>query len=74
LNKNVYLAFGMKLFEGKNLGDAIKNCYNLLSLKLQGNMIDDDLFRFIVSGLNLNNSLIELDFSHNLISDEGFHK
>ena len=28
------LAFGMKLFEGKNLGDAVKNCYNLLSLKL----------------------------------------
>ena len=52
----------MKLFEGKNLGDAIKNCYNLLSLKLQGNMIDDDLFRFIVSGLNLNNYLINLIF------------
>lgn len=35
-------------------------------------MIDDDLFRFIVAGVNLNNSLIELDFSHNLISDEGY--
>ena len=65
------IAFGMKLFEGKNLGDAVKNCYNLLSLKLAGNMIDDDLFRFIITGLNLNNSIIELDFSHNLISDEG---
>ena len=35
-------------------------------------MIDDDLFRFIITGLNLNNSLIELDFSHNIISDEGY--
>ena len=41
----------MKLFEGKNLGDAIKNSQNLLSLKLNGNMIDDDLFRFIVNGI-----------------------
>jgi hypothetical protein len=34
-------------------------------------MIDDDLFRFIVNGIQYNTSLIELDFSHNLISDEG---
>jgi Ran GTPase-activating protein (RanGAP) involved in mRNA processing and transport len=61
----------MKLSEGKNLGDAIKNCQNLLSLKLQRNMIDDDLFRFIISGIQYNISLIELDFSHNFISDEG---
>lgn len=61
----------MKLFEGKNLGDAIKNSQNLLTLRLLGNMIDDDLFRFIVNGIQFNNSLIELDFSHNHISDEG---
>lgn len=41
----------MKLQEGKNLGDAIKNCSNLITLKLSGNMIDDDLFRFIMNGI-----------------------
>lgn len=61
----------MKLQEGKNLGDAIKLCQNLTSLKLQSNMIDDDLFRFIMAGIQYNYSLIELDFSHNFISDEG---
>lgn len=63
----------MKLYEGKNLGDSMKNCQNLLSLKLQGNMIDDDLFRFVVNGIQYNYSIIELDFSHNLISDEGYN-
>ena len=29
-----FKAFGMKLYEGKNLGDSLRNCQNLLSLKL----------------------------------------
>lgn len=38
-------------------------------LKLSGNSMDDDLVRFIMQGLNYNVSLLELDLSHNKISD-----
>lgn len=60
---------GIKLSEAANLGEAIKNSYNLLTLNLPANMIDDDLLRFIMAGVNMNISLIELNLSHNKISD-----
>ncbi|KAL4433130.1 hypothetical protein ABPG74_010825 [Tetrahymena malaccensis] len=62
---------GMKLSEAANLGEAIKNCYSLLSLNISANMIDDDLLRFIMAGVNMNISLIELNLSHNKIEDQG---
>ena len=77
----------MKLSEAGNLGLALENnCNNLvhllykqscfiyllqLTLDLTGNLIDDDLIRFIMSGLNTNISLIELILAHNKISDQG---
>jgi hypothetical protein len=35
-------------------------------------MIDDDFLRFIMTGLNINISLIELNLSHNKIGDQGY--
>jgi len=64
-------AIGMKLSEAANLGEAIKNCYSLLSLNISANMIDDDLLRFVMAGVNMNISLIELNLSHNKIEDQG---
>jgi len=43
-------------------------------LKLSGNSMDDDLVRFIMQGLNYNVSLLDLDLSHNKISDQGLTK
>lgn len=60
---------GIKLSEAANLGEAIKNCSNLLELSLPANMIDDDLLRFIMAGININISLVELNLSHNKIGD-----
>ena len=60
----------MKLSQAAELGDTLsKSCGNLLSLSLPSNLIDDDLLRFIIAGINLNISIIELDFSHNKIGD-----
>lgn len=38
-------------------------------MNLSGNLIDDELFKFISPGLTLNVSLIELNLSHNKIGD-----
>ena len=61
----------MKLSDAANFGESVKFSNNLLSLSLCGNQIDNDILRFIMIGINLNTSLIELDLSHNKISDEG---
>lgn len=63
---------GMKLSQAAELGEAIsKTCNNLLCLSLPSNLIDDDLLRFIMAGINMNISIIELDLSHNRIGDQG---
>lgn len=48
----------MKLAEAANLGEAIKNSYNLVQLNVSGNEIDDDLFKFIMTGISCNISLL----------------
>ena len=47
---------------------------NLLNLSLPSNLIDDDLLRFIMAGINMNISIIELNISHNRIGDQGLNK
>lgn len=32
-------------------------------------MLDDDLLRFVMAGINMNISLLELNLSHNRIGD-----
>lgn len=62
----------MKLSQAAELGEAIsKYCNNLLTLSLPSNLIDDDLLRFIMAGINMNISIIELNLSHNRIGDQG---
>ncbi|KRW99664.1 hypothetical protein PPERSA_03465 [Pseudocohnilembus persalinus] len=62
---------GIKLQEAAKLGEAIKISQNLITLQMPANMIDDDLLRFIMAGVNMNTSLVELDLSHNKIGDQG---
>jgi len=65
----------MKLSQAAELGEAIsKNCNNLLNLSLPSNLIDADLLRFIMAGINMNISIIELNISHNRIGDQGLNK
>lgn len=60
----------MKLSQAAELGEAIsKTCNNMLSLSLPSNLIDDDLLRFLMAGINMNISLIEINLSHNRIGD-----
>jgi hypothetical protein len=40
-------------------------------LNLSGNLIDDELFKFVSPGLTLNTTLVELNLSYNKIGDEG---
>ncbi|CAD8139760.1 unnamed protein product [Paramecium octaurelia] len=63
---------GMKLSQAAELGEAIsKHCRNLQSLSLPSNLIDDDLLRLLMTGINLDISIIELNLSHNKIGDQG---
>ncbi len=62
---------GMKLAEAANLGESIKNSFSLVQLNISGNEIDDDLFKFVMSGMTYNISLLELNISHNRIGDSG---
>lgn len=41
---------------------------------MSGNLIDDDLFKFITPGLMLNTSLVELNLSYNKIGEQGARK
>lgn len=40
-------------------------------LNLTGNLIDDELFKFINPGFTVNTSLVELNLSYNKIGDQG---
>lgn len=42
------------------------------SLSLPSNLIDDDLLRLLMTGINLDISIVELNLSHNKIGDKGY--
>ena len=63
---------GMKFVEARDLADVLKSSVDLvicfltqLSLNLSGNLIDDELFKFISPGLNLNITIVDLNLSYN---------
>ncbi|XP_068199343.1 dynein regulatory complex subunit 5 [Antennarius striatus] len=55
----------------ESLGKALKSCKTLKLLKLQQSHVDDKKCRMLVKYLLDHPSLRELDFSYNLIGDEG---
>lgn len=72
---------GMKFAEARDLSETLRVSQNLvkylliqLVLNLSGNLIDDQLLKFITPGLSLNTSLTELNLSYNKIGDEGARK
>lgn len=62
---------GIKMKDCENIADAVRSLQNLKSLSLNGNQLDDDLLKIVLSGINSSKSLEKLDFSHNKIADEG---
>ena len=46
----------------------------LLSLTLQGNFIDDEMLKWLISGLISNHTLRYLDLSNNKITEKGMIK
>lgn len=44
----------------------------LLALTLQGNFIDDDMIKWLTSGLISNHTLRYLDLSNNKITEKGY--
>jgi len=70
----------MQTLDAKSLARAIQSMNCLCSLSLTNSQIDDDLVRLFVQelniteqsdSLNIRDTLIELDWSHNKITTEG---
>eukprot|EP00903_Cladosiphon_okamuranus_P010296 g9745.t2 len=65
------MLFGMKISDANCLAKAIQATETLASLVLQGNLIDDDLMRMLMTGLIRNSTITYLDVSHNKITNHG---
>ncbi|CAB1106005.1 unnamed protein product [Ectocarpus sp. CCAP 1310/34] len=65
------MLFGMKISDANCLAKAIQATQTMASLVLQGNLIDDDLMRMLMTGLIRNSTITYLDVSHNKITNHG---
>lgn len=66
--------FGLRVPDLKKFSILMSDLSYLLSLSLQGNIIDDDMIKWLVSGLICNHTLRCLDLSHNNITEKGMIK
>ena len=64
----------MRISDLKMFSVAMGDLNYLLSLTLQGNFIDDDMIKWLVSGLISNHTLRYLDLSNNKITEKGIIK
>lgn len=63
--------FGMKISDATSLSKLFETSHSLTSVKLSQNIIDDDLLRLLMVGLQRSSSISCLDFSNNKITDFG---
>lgn len=63
--------FGMKISDARNLSRNLRVQQTLVILSLPCNMIDDELIKVLMDGLDYATTLTELDLSHNKICDRG---
>lgn len=63
--------FGMKIVDCQYLVRYIRCAQTLICLSLPCNMIDDELVKILMSGLEAAYMLMDLDLSHNNIGDRG---
>lgn len=66
-----YSEFGMRIPDLKRFCIAITELSYFLSLTLQGNLVDDEMIKWLVPGLISNQTLRYLDLSSNRISENG---
>ena len=66
--------FGMKMSDAIDFSQSLRTTTSLTHLALPGNLIDDELTKYLVSELMLNKTISQLDLSHNKIGNQGARK
>lgn len=61
--------FGMKMSDAIDFSQSLRTTTSLTHLALPGNLIDDELTKYLVSELMLNKTISQLDLSHNKIGN-----
>jgi hypothetical protein len=61
----------MRIPELKLFAMSMKDMNCLIDLTLQGNFIDEEMIKWLVSGLISNQSIIFLNLANNQINDQG---
>lgn len=65
------MKFGMRIPELKLLSLAMKDMNCLIDLTLQGNFLDEEMMKWLISGLISNHTIVFLNLSNNHINDNG---
>ena len=69
-----YSQFGMRIPDLKKFCILITDLSYFLTLSLQGNLVDDEMIKWLVPGLITNQTLRHLDLSNNKITGKGMIK
>ena len=69
-----YSRFGMRIPDLKKFCILITDLAYFLTLSLQGNLVDDEMVKWLVPGLITNQTLRNLDLSNNRITGKGMIK
>ena len=69
-----YSQFGMRIPDLKKFCILITDLSYFLTLSLQGNLVDDEMIKWLVPGLITNQTLRHLDLSNNRITGKGMIK
>jgi hypothetical protein len=69
--KDEYTKFGMRFTDMKKFAIAIGELDYILNVSLQGNFIDDEMIKWLSTGLITNHTLRYLDLSNNRITEQG---
>lgn len=70
--KDEYTKFGMRFADIKKFAISIGEMDYLLNISLQGNFIDDEMIKYLSTGLITNNTLRYLDLSNNHLTEIGY--
>jgi hypothetical protein len=65
------MLFGMKISDATSLAKVFEITPTVTTVVLNGNTVDDDLLRIMMTGLIKNHTITSLDFSHNKITNHG---
>eukprot|EP00658_Telonema_sp_P-2_P046388 TRINITY_DN3454_c0_g1_i15.p1 TRINITY_DN3454_c0_g1~~TRINITY_DN3454_c0_g1_i15.p1 ORF type:complete len:437 (+),score=128.33 TRINITY_DN3454_c0_g1_i15:43-1353(+) len=68
------MLFGMQMPDATAWAQVLKQTESLTMLDLSGNLVDDDMARFMSLGLKDNMTITHLDLSHNKIGNRGLRQ